>query len=51
MKKPERKPTGLRIVGWGPFRLPGERKRMERAEKRADEMMQALKELRERDRG
>lgn len=40
---------GLRIVGWGPFPLPGEKKRMQRAQERADEMVQAIRGLRERD--
>lgn len=40
---------GLRIVGWGPFPLPGEKKRMRRAQAHAAEMMQALDALKTRD--
>jgi hypothetical protein len=44
-----RKYEGLEVVGWGPFPLPGEKKRMRRAQEKAAEMRKALDELRERD--
>lgn len=35
VKPEDRDPySGLRIVGWGPFRLPGERRRMRKAQER-----------------
>lgn len=40
---------GLRIVGWGPFRLPGERRRLRKAEEYAREMMEAQQKLVESD--
>jgi len=40
---------GLRIVGWGPFPPPGEKRRIRQAKERADEMARHLRELRERD--
>lgn len=40
---------GLRIVGWGPFPFPGEKKRRQRAQERAEEMMRATQRLRDRD--
>lgn len=41
--------SGLRIVGWGPFRLPGEKRRMREAQEYAEKVMRARRELRERD--
>jgi hypothetical protein len=41
----EKQGYGLRIVGWGqvfPFFLPGEKKRLERAEAEAREMLELL---------
>jgi hypothetical protein len=42
---------GLRIVGWGPFPLPGEKRRMQRAEEKADAIVKAIRDLREHDEG
>lgn len=38
--------SGVRVVGWGPFRLPGEKRRMRKAQEHADEMLRALAHLR-----
>lgn len=40
---------GLRTVGWGPFPLPGEKKRMRQAQEQAAEMRKALDALKARD--
>lgn len=39
--------SGLRIVGWGPFALPGERRRMRVAEERATAIMDARERWRQ----
>lgn len=40
----------LRVVGWGPFPLPGERARMARAEQKAEEMMDLVQQIQLRSR-
>lgn len=37
--------SGLRMTGWGLFPLPGEKKRLAKAEKKADELIDARNEL------
>jgi hypothetical protein len=41
----------LKVVGWGPCPLPGERARLARAQAEADKLMEALKEIEQRSNG
>lgn len=40
--------VNLKVVGWGPFRLFGERKRLKQAEEQAQQFMAMLEEIESR---
>jgi hypothetical protein len=39
----------LRVVGWGPFRMPGESKRLMKSEEEARRLLKMVKEVRNED--